>query len=78
MMRGGNVQAQLERRRMLVEQQSRAQPQRKRAAAPGRKMLPAAPGKTKRLVRIGTRIAVAELSSQTGAKVRDIQRARAR
>ena len=31
MMRGGNVQAQLERRRMLVEQQSRAQPQRKRA-----------------------------------------------
>ncbi|MGH9888916.1 MAG: translation initiation factor IF-2 N-terminal domain-containing protein, partial [bacterium] len=73
MMRGGNVQAQLERRRMLVEQQSRAQPQRKRAA-PGRKMLPAAPGKTKRLVRIGTRIAVVDFSSQTGAKVRDIQR----
>ena len=74
MMRGGNVQAQLERRRMLVEQQSRAQPQRKRAAATGRKQLPPAPGKTKRLVRIGTRIAVVDFSSQTGAKVRDIQR----
>jgi len=74
MMRGGNVQAQLERRRLLVEQQSRAQPQRKRSAAPARKQLPPAPGKTKRLVRIGTRIAVAELSRRTGAKVRDLQR----
>ena len=74
MMRGGNVQAQLERRRMVVEQQSRAQPQRKRSAAPARKTLPAAPGKTKRLVRIGSRIAVAEFSRQTGAKVRDLQR----
>ncbi len=74
MMRGGNVQAQLERRRLLVEQQSRVQPQRKRAATPARKTPPPAPGKTKRVVRIGTRIAVAELSSQTGAKVRDLQR----
>jgi len=74
MMRGGNVQAQLERRRMVVEQQSRAQPQRKRSAAPARKTLPAAPGKTKRLVRIGSRIAVVEFSRQTGAKVRDLQR----
>jgi translation initiation factor IF-2 len=74
MMRGGNVQAQLERRRLLVEQQSRVQPQRKRAAAPARKTAPPAPGKLKRLVRIGTRIAVADLSRQTGAKVRDLQR----
>ncbi len=73
MMRGGNVQAQLERRRLLVEQQSRAQPQRKRAAAPARKIAPPT-GKQKRTVRIGTRIAVAELSRQSGAKVRDLQR----
>ena len=74
MMRGGNVQAQLERRRMLVEQQSRVQSQRKRVATPARKTPPPAPGKTKRLVRIGARIAVAELSRQTGAKIRDLQR----
>ncbi|MEX2209265.1 MAG: translation initiation factor IF-2 [Myxococcota bacterium] len=73
MMRGGNVQAQLERRRLLVEQQSRVQPQRKRAAAPARKAAPP-PGKVKRMVRIGTRIAIADLSRQTGAKIRDLQR----
>ena len=74
MMRGGNVQAQLERRRMVVEQQSRAQPQRKRAAGLARKQLPPAPGKVKRSVRIGTRISVVDLSSQTGVKLRDLQR----
>ncbi len=74
MMRGGNVQAQLERRRMVVEQQSRAQPQRKRAAGAARKQPAPPPGKLKRSVRIGARIAAVDLSSQTGVKLRDLQR----
>ena len=74
MMRGGNVQAQLERRRMVVEQQARAQPQRKRAAGLARKQAPPPAGKVKRSVRIGTRISVVDLSSQTGVKLRDLQR----
>ncbi len=74
MMRGGNVQAQLERRRMLVEQQSRAQPQRRRVASAGRKSAPPAPGDVKRVVKIGARITIVDLSRQSGVKVRDLQR----
>ena len=74
MMRGGNVQAQLERRRMLVEQQSRAQPQRRRSASPVRKGPQPAPGDVKRVVKIGARIAMVELSRQTGLKLRDLHR----
>ena len=77
MMRGGNVQAQLERRRMIVEQQSRAQSQRRRVPQPPRKLAPPPPGKIKRTVKLGPEISFADLSSQTGVKVRDlIRRAR--
>jgi len=78
MMRGGNVQAQLERRRMIVEQQSRAQSQRRRVTPAPRKLAPPNPSKVKRTVKLGAEISFADLSSQTGAKVRDlIRRARA-
>ncbi len=78
MMRGGNVQAQLERRRMIVEQQSRAQSQRRRVTPAPRKLAPPNPSKLKRSVKLGAEISFADLSSQTGAKVRDlIRRARA-
>ena len=79
MMRGGNVQAQLERRRMLVEQQSRAQSQRRRVTPAPRKLtIPPQPGKLKRTVKLGSQISFVELSRQTGVKVRDlIRRARA-
>ena len=78
MMRGGNVQAQLERRRMIVEQQSRAQSQRRRVTPAPRKLAPPNPSKIKRSVKLGAEISFADLSSQTGVKVRDlIRRARA-
>jgi len=78
MMRGGNVQAQLERRRMIVEQQSRAQSQRRRVTPAPRKLAPPNPSKLKRSVKLGAEISFADLSSQTGVKVRDlIRRARA-
>ncbi len=78
MMRGGNVQAQLERRRMIVEQQSRAQSQRKRVTPPPRKLAPPNPSKIKRAVKLGAEISLADFSSQTGVKVRDLlRRARA-
>jgi translation initiation factor IF-2 len=78
MMRGGNVQAQLERRRMIVEQQSRAQSQRRRVTPAPRKLAPPNPSKIKRSVKVGAEISFADLSSQTGVKVRDlIRRARA-
>ncbi|MFI5314414.1 MAG: translation initiation factor IF-2 [Myxococcota bacterium] len=77
MMRGGNVQAQLERRRMLVEQQSRAQSQRRRVTPAPRKLAPPNPSKIKRTVKVAAEISFADLSRQTGAKVRDlIRRAR--
>ena len=75
MMRGGNVQAQLERRRMLVEQQSRAQSQRRRVTPQPRKLVvPPQPGKTKRVVKIGPQISFVDMSRQTGVKVRDLVR----
>jgi translation initiation factor IF-2 len=78
MMRGGNVQAQLERRRMIVEQQSRAQSQRRRISPPPRKLAPPNPSKVQRTVKLGAEISFADLSRQTGLKVRDlIRRARA-
>jgi translation initiation factor IF-2 len=73
-MRGGNVQAQLERRRMIVEQQSRAQSQRRRVAQAPRKLAPPAPGKIKRTVKIGAEISFVDLSRETGVKVRDLVR----
>jgi len=74
MMRGGNVQAQLERRRMIVEQQSRAQSQRRRVTPPPRKLAPPNPSKIKRTVKLGAEISFADLSRQTGLKVRDLVR----
>jgi translation initiation factor IF-2 len=63
---------------MIVEQQSRAQSQRKRVTPAPRKMIPPAPGKIKRTVKIGAQVSFVEFSSDTGVKVRDlIRRARA-
>ena len=74
----GNVQAHLERRRMIVDRQSRMQSGRRVAAQPKRKLaLSTAPPKQK-VVRLGVSITLAVLSSQTGQKVRDLlRRARA-
>jgi translation initiation factor IF-2 len=78
MMRGGNVQAQLERRRSIVEQQSRAQSSRRRVTPPPRKLAPPNPSKVKRTVKIGREISFVDFSRETGVKVRDlVRRARA-
>ncbi|HTO09732.1 MAG TPA: translation initiation factor IF-2 [Myxococcota bacterium] len=78
MMRGGNVQAQLERRRSIVEQQSRAQSQRRRVTPPPRKLAPPNPAKIKRTVKIAREISFVDFSRETGVKVRDlVRRARA-
>ncbi|HTO53319.1 MAG TPA: translation initiation factor IF-2 [Myxococcota bacterium] len=78
MMRGGNVQAQLERRRSIVEQQSRTQSGRRRVTPPPRKLAPPNPAKIKRTVKIAGEISFVDFSRDTGVKVRDlIRRARA-
>jgi translation initiation factor IF-2 len=69
MMRG-NVQAHLEKRRMLVEQQARMTPRRKKS---GRKA-PLMVGERHKLLRLGTSIAVTDLSTELGVKVRDLAR----
>jgi translation initiation factor IF-2 len=69
MMRG-NVQAHLEKRRMLVEQQARLTSRRKRA---GRKP-PVMVGERRKLLRLGGSIAVTDLSTELGVKVRDLAR----
>src|SRR5262245_36782671 len=69
MMRG-NVQAHLEKRRMIVEQQARLTSRRKRA---GRKA-PLIVGERHKLLRLGSSIAVTDLSTELGIKVRDLAR----
>jgi translation initiation factor IF-2 len=69
MMRG-NVQAHLEKRRMIVEQQARLTSRRKRA---GRKA-PLMVGERRKLLRLGGSIAVTDLSTELGVKVRDLAR----
>jgi translation initiation factor IF-2 len=69
MMRG-NVQAHLEKRRMLVEQQARLTSRRKRT---GRKA-PVIVGERHKLLRLGSSIAVTDLSTELGVKVRDLAR----
>jgi translation initiation factor IF-2 len=67
----GNVQSQLERRRQIVEQQSRIQPRRRRGVpqAPPRK---AAPGERKRTLRIEGPLTLQELSRRTGVKLQEL------
>ncbi len=74
----GNVQAHLERRRLIVDQQSRLQSGHHTRQQPKRKLaLSTAPPKEK-IVRLGATISFPELSRQTGEKVRDLlRRARA-
>jgi translation initiation factor IF-2 len=69
MMRG-NVQAHLEKRRMIVEQQARLTSRRKRAA----RKPPLMVGERRKLLRLGGSIAVTELSTELGVKVRDLAR----
>ncbi|MCE2391799.1 MAG: translation initiation factor IF-2 [Proteobacteria bacterium] len=70
MMRG-NVQAHLEKRRMLVEQQSRLNSRRRRGAS-GRR--PSMVGERRKLVRLGASIPVADLSAELGVKLRELTR----
>ncbi len=70
----GNVQAHLERRRMIVDQQSRLQSGRRtRTKARPKLSLPTAPPKSK-VLRIATSISFQAFSNQTGLKVRDVLR----
>ena len=70
----GNVQAHLERRRMIVDQQSRLQSgRRSRTKTRAKLALPTAPPKT-RVLRIANSISFQEFSSQTGLKVREVLR----
>jgi translation initiation factor IF-2 len=69
MMRG-NVQAHLEKRRMIVEQQARLTSRRKRSA----RKQPAAVGERRKLLRLAGSISVTELSTELGVKVRDLAR----
>ncbi len=72
MMRG-NVQQRLEQRRMIVDQQSRMDSGRRRGK-PKKKVVPPAPGKRKRIVRLGETITFADLATQMGVKARDLLR----
>jgi hypothetical protein len=69
----GNVQSQLERRRQIVEQQSRIQPRRRRGAqAAPRKPLPARD--RKKVVKLDGPVSLQELSGLTGVKVSQLLR----
>jgi translation initiation factor IF-2 len=69
----GNVQSQLERRRQIVEQQSRIQPRRRRGAqAAPRKPLPARD--RKKIVKLDGPVSLQELSRLTGVKVSQLLR----
>ncbi|MEE8312978.1 MAG: translation initiation factor IF-2 [Myxococcota bacterium] len=70
----GNVQAHLERRRMLVDQQSRIQSVRRPKPKSRLKVsLPTAPPKSK-VVRMGSSISFYDFSKQTGLKIRELLR----
>ncbi len=69
MMRG-NVQAHLEKRRMLVEQQSRMQSGRKRTS----RKQPLIVGERSKVLRLGASISARDLSAELGVKVRELQR----
>ncbi len=69
----GNVQSQLERRRQLVEQQSRIQSRRRRASpAPGRKVTIV--GARKKLLKLAGPISFTDLSAELGVKVNELLR----
>jgi translation initiation factor IF-2 len=70
----GNVQHQLERRRQLVEQQSRIQSRRRRSApaAPARKVAVAGP--RRKLLKLAGPISFTELSAELGVKVHELLR----
>jgi translation initiation factor IF-2 len=68
----GNVQSQLERRRQIVEQQSRIQSRRRRPAggAPARKPIAGAP--KKKVVKLEGPISFQDLSRQMGVKLQEL------
>ena len=70
MMRG-NVQAHLEKRRMLVEQQSRLTSRRRRNTGTRRSSVV---GERRKIVRLGASIPLADLSAELGVKLRDLTR----
>ena len=69
----GNVQHRLEQRRMIVEQQSRVNPRKRRASLAARKP-PRPVGPVKKIVRLTGEMPVAEFSRQSGVKLRDVLR----
>jgi translation initiation factor IF-2 len=70
MMRG-NVQAHLEKRRMIVEHQARLSSGRRRVAPPRK---PAVVGERRKVLRLGASMGLAELSNELGVKLRDLAR----
>jgi translation initiation factor IF-2 len=70
MMRG-NVQAHLEKRRMIVEHQARLSSGRRRSLG-ARK--PAMVGERRKLLRLGASIGLADLSNELGVKLRELAR----
>ncbi len=69
----GNVQRRMEQRRVIVEQQARLQPRRRRAAALGPRGQSAAARKD-RTLRLPSEVTLAELSGELGVKIRDLLR----
>jgi translation initiation factor IF-2 len=69
----GNIQSQLERRRLLVERQSREQSRRRRPASTGRKAAPARERKRK-ILRVAGPASFQELSRGLGVKVQELLR----
>jgi translation initiation factor IF-2 len=70
----GNVQAHLERRRMIVDRQSRIQSGRQqKRKVKTRSSLPTAPPKSK-VLRVGSSISFQDFSKQTGLKLRELLR----
>ncbi|MBW2281644.1 MAG: translation initiation factor IF-2 [Deltaproteobacteria bacterium] len=68
----GNVQHRLEQRRSIVEQQSRINPRKRRAAAGRKTVRPSEP--SKKIVRLTGEISLPEFSRQSGVKLRDVHR----
>ncbi len=71
----GNIQTQLERRRQLVEQQSRIQSRRRRVAVPaGSPRRPMIARERKKLLKLAGPISFTELSAALGVKVNELMR----
>jgi len=70
----GNVQQRLEQRRLVVERQSRLQSIHRKRGRGAKKVMRAKPGPRKMKIRLTGSLPFADLSKQTGVKLRELMR----